>query len=160
MSTITDSHLIDFVYQEADLIDTQQLNEWEALFTDDGHYWMPLTHGQTDPILQGSLMYEDKLLLKIRVERFFGKRTFSQQPHTRSHHLLQAPRIVSRDHAAGRYTLRTAFHFVETRQDDQLLLAAWATHELVVVDGQLRIKLKRVDLVNCDAALPNIQCFM
>jgi len=42
----------------------------------------------------------------------------------------------------------------------QLLLAAWATHELVVVDGQLRIKLKRVDLVNCDAALPNIQCFM
>ncbi|MBS0318372.1 MAG: nuclear transport factor 2 family protein, partial [Proteobacteria bacterium] len=135
MSTIADSQLIDFVYQEADLIDTQQLNEWEALFTDDGHYWMPLTHGQTDPILQGSLMYEDKLLLKIRVERFFGKRTFSQQPHTRSHHLLQAPRIVSRDHAAGRYTLRTAFHFVETRQDDQLLLAAWATHELVVVDG-------------------------
>ena len=42
----------------------------------------------------------------------------------------------------------------------QLLLAAWATHELVVVDGQLRIKLKRVDLVNCDAALPNIQLFM
>ncbi len=160
MSTIADSQLIDFVYQEADLIDTQQLNEWEALFSDDGHYWMPLTHGQTDPILQGSLMYEDKLLLKIRVERFFGKRTFSQQPHTRSHHLLQAPRIVSRDHAAGRYTLRTAFHFVETRQDDQLLLAAWATHELVVVAGQLRIKLKRVDLVNCDAALPNIQCFM
>ena len=89
MSTVTDSQLIDFVYQEADLIDAQQLNEWEALFSDDGHYWMPLTHGQTDPILQGSLMYEDKLLLKIRVERFFGKRTFSQQPHTRSHHLLQ-----------------------------------------------------------------------
>ena len=160
MSTVTDSQLIDFVYQEADLIDAQQLNEWEALFSDDGHYWMPLTQGQTDPKLTCSLMYEDKLLLKIRVERFFGKRTFSQQPHTRSHHLLQAPRIVSRDHAAGRYTLRTAFHFVETRQDDQLLLAAWATHELVVVDGQLRIKLKRVDLVNCDAALPNIQCFM
>lgn len=160
MNTITDAQLIDFIYREAELIDALQLQDWEALFTDDGHYWMPLTHGQTDPILQGSLMYEDKMLLKIRVERFFGKRTFSQQPHTRSHHLLQAPRIVSRDHAAGRYTLRTAFHFVETRQDDQLLLAAWATHELVVVDGQLRIKLKRVDLVNCDAALPNIQCFM
>ena len=39
MSTVTDSQLIDFVYQEADLIDTQQLNEWEALFADDGHYW-------------------------------------------------------------------------------------------------------------------------
>ncbi|ODS93445.1 MAG: phenylpropionate dioxygenase [Comamonas sp. SCN 65-56] len=160
MSQITDSQLIDFVYREADLIDTQQLHEWEALFADDGYYWMPLTHGQTDPILQGSLMYEDKLLLKIRIERFFGKRTFSQQPHTRCHHLLQAPRVVARDDAAGRYTLRTAFHFVETRVDDQLLLAAWATHELVVVDGQLRIRLKRVDLLNCDAALPNIQCFM
>ena len=159
MNTITDAQLTDFIYREAELIDEQKLQEWEALFTDDGHYWMPLTHGQTDPLLQGSLMYEDKMLLKIRIERFFGKRTFSQQPHTRSHHLLQAPRILARDDAVGRYTCRTAFHYVETRQDDQLLLAAWATHELVCFDGALRIRLKRVDLVNCDAALPNIQLF-
>ena len=160
MTPITDAQLIDFIYAEADLIDTQKLQDWQALFADDGHYWMPLTPGQTDPILQGSLMYEDKKQQQIRIERFFGKRTFSQQPHTRCHHRLQAPRIIARDDAAGAYRCRTAFHYVETRQDEQSLFAGWATHELVQQDGQLRIRLKRVDLVNCDAALPNIQLFM
>jgi len=37
---------------------------------------------------------------------------------------------------------------------------AGATHTLTVVDGRLRIRLKRVDLVNCDAAFGNIQLFM
>ena len=160
MITITDAQLRDFVYDEAALIDERKLQEWEQLFADDGHYWMPLAPGQTDPILQGSLMYEDRMLLQIRIERYFGKRTFSQQPHTRCHHLLQRPCITQRDDATGRYTLRTAFHYVETRRDDQALYAGWATHDLVTIDDKLRIHLKRVDLVNCDAALPNIQLFM
>jgi hypothetical protein len=31
---------------------------------------------------------------------------------------------------------------------------------LGMVDGALRIRMKRVDLVNCDAALGNIQLFL
>jgi len=49
-------------------------------------------------------------------------------------------------------------HFVETRLDEQTLFAAWATHHLSVENGKL--KLKRVDLINCDAAFGNIQLFM
>ena len=160
MNTITDAQLIDFIYREAELIDALQLQDWEALFTDDGHYWMPLTHGQTDPILQGSLMYEDKLLLSVRVERLKGERTFSQKPKSRSHHVLQMPHVESRDEAANAYVTWTAMHYVETRNDEQTLYAAWATHHLAVEDGKLRIKLKRVDVVNCDAAFGNIQLFM
>ena len=51
-------------------------------------------------------------------------------------------------------------HYVETRNDDQQLYAAWATHTPTVVDGRLKIRLKRVDIVNCDAAFGNIQLFM
>ena len=51
-------------------------------------------------------------------------------------------------------------HYVETRQDRQDLYAAWATHDLMVIDGALRIRMKRVDLVNCDAAFGNIQLFL
>jgi hypothetical protein len=51
-------------------------------------------------------------------------------------------------------------HYVETRLEEQTLYAAWATHHLSVEDGRLKIKLKRVDLVNCDAAFGNIQLFM
>jgi 3-phenylpropionate/cinnamic acid dioxygenase small subunit len=106
-------------------------------------------------------MYEDKLLLKVRVERLHGQRTFSQQPGSRGHHLLQQPTVEARDEATGSYTTRTSFHYVETRRDEQTLYAGWATHTLVQgSDGALRIRLKRVDLVNCDAAFGNIQLFM
>ena len=160
VSAFNDRQLIDFVYAEARLLDEQRFDDWLNLFTADAHYWMPLAPGQQDPRLHASLLYEDKLLLRVRVERLAGARTFSQQPRSRSHHLLQQPSVEPSDGDAGRYTLRTAFHYVETRLDAQSLFAGWATHELVVIDDALRIRLKRVDLVNCDAAFGSINLFM
>ena len=121
---------------------------------------MPLEWGQTDPRLSTSLMYEDKLLLRIRVERLKSNRTFSQKPKSRCHHVLQMPQIDKRDAAANEYVTWTPMHYVETRLDEQDLYASWATHTLTMVNGTLKIKLKRVDLVNCDAALRSIQLFM
>ena len=155
----SERELLQFVYREARLLDQARYAEWLDLFADDGIYWMPLAPGQTDAKLHTSLMHEDKLLLGIRIERLAGARTYSQQPPSRCHHLLQQPELLHRDDAAGRYQLRTSFHYVETRQDDQFLLAGWATHDLVRVQGALRIALKRVDLVNCDAAFGNICLF-
>jgi Small subunit of phenylpropionate dioxygenase len=80
MTAPTDQQLIDFVIRETRLIDQHRFEEWLDLFAEDGFYWMPLEWGQTDPRLTTSLMYEDKLLLKIRVERLKGNRTFSQKP--------------------------------------------------------------------------------
>ena len=39
----------------------------------DARYWMPMEWNQTDPMMQQSLMYEDMLLLTIRVERLIGR---------------------------------------------------------------------------------------
>jgi 3-phenylpropionate/cinnamic acid dioxygenase small subunit len=160
MSSAPTQVLVDLVYQEARCIDEQRWDEWLAMYSDDAHYWMPLTHGQTDPLLQGSLMYEDKMLLGIRVERLQGRRTFSQEPISRCHHLLQAPSLEAWDAPQGLAQLRTAFHYVETRGDEQQLYAGWATHHLRRQGEAWRIVLKRVDLVNCDAAFGNIQLFM
>ena len=74
------------------MLDELRFEDWLDLYTEDGHYWMPLAHGQTDAKLHASLMYEDKLL-RVRVERLAGQRTFSQQPKSRCHHLLQAPTV-------------------------------------------------------------------
>ncbi|HET7805117.1 MAG TPA: aromatic-ring-hydroxylating dioxygenase subunit beta [Pseudolabrys sp.] len=160
MTLPTDRELIDFVIHEARLIDQHRFEEWLDLFTEDGIYWMPLEWGQTDARLTASLMYEDKLLLKIRVERLKGNRTFSQKPKSRCHHLLQAPQVNRRDETNNEYVTWTPMHYVETRYDDQQLYAAWATHTLTVVNGSLKIRLKRVDLVNSEAAFGNIQLFM
>jgi 3-phenylpropionate/cinnamic acid dioxygenase small subunit len=156
----SDDDLIEFVVREARLIDQQRFEEWLDLFADDGRYWMPLEWEQTDPRLATSLMYEDKLLLQIRIERLKGNRTFSQKPRSRCHHVLQVPQVEKRDEAGNEYVTWTAMHYVESRLDEQDLYAAWATHTLTMINGALKIRLKRVDLVNCDAALRSIQLFM
>ena len=160
MGEITGKDLSDFVYREARLLDELRYEEWLALYAEDAHYWMPAEWQQTDPRLQASLMYEDMLLLRIRVERLSGARTYSQKPKSRAHHLLQAPQVDEIDPAGNRYRTWTSFTYAETRGDEFTTYAGWAKHEMRVDDGRLKIVLKRVDLVNFDAPFGNIQLFM
>ena len=158
--TPTDEDLIRFVYREARLLDEKRFDEWYDLFTEDGFYWVPLTPGQSDPLNDTSLAYEDKLLLKLRVERLKSPRAFSQKPHSRCHHVLQQPEVERSDPAANEYVVRTQYLYTETRGDEQQQYACTAFHTLTVQDGGLKVRLKRVNLLNCDAALPSIQLFL
>ncbi len=155
--SITRDDLIDFVYDEARMLDEGRFDEWLELWLEDGHYWMPLDWKQEDPLHVTSLMYEDMFMLRLRVQRLTGARTFSQKPKSRCHHVLNRPFVDEMDHEAGRFVTNTNMHYVETRLDDQFLLALTAVHELRLVEGHLRIANKRVDLLNCDAAFGNIQ---
>ena len=160
MSAVADEELARFVVREARLIDEKRFDEWYDLFTEDAYYWVPLAPGQTDPLNHTSLAYEDKLLLQLRIERLKSPLAYSQKPASRCHHLLQTPEVEKRDPARGEYLTRTQFVYTETRGDDSQRYAATAWHTLVGEPGALRIKLKRVDILNCDAALPSIQLFL
>ena len=105
-------------------------------------------------------MYEDLLLLRTRVQRLSGKRTFSQKPKSRCQHLLQTPVVDKIDASNNNYQVYTPFHYVEVRNDEKELYAGWMKHSLAIENEKLKIKLKRVDLVNCDAPHRNIQLFI
>lgn len=154
---ITRADVVDFIYDEARMLDEGRYDDWLALWLDDGHYWMPLDYKQSDPINATSLLYEDYFMLRLRVERLNGERTFSQKPKSRCHHVIQRPFVDVFDPEAGRFETNTSMHYVETRLDEQQLLALTAVHELRFVDGALRIANKKVELLNCDAAFGNIQ---
>lgn len=154
---MTDAEVVRFIYREARLLDEKRFDEWYELFTDDGYYWVPLSPGQTDPLAHNSLAYEDKLLLKLRIERLKLPTAYSQKPQSRCLHVLQAPEVEQTD--AG-YFARTPFMYTETRGEESQRYAATAWHTLVLVEGNLRMRLKRVDILNADAALPSIQLFL
>lgn len=156
----SDAALAEFVYREARLIDEKRLDEWYELFTGDARYWMPLTRGQPDGETHTSLFYEDKLLLKVRIERLRSPNAFSQQPPSFCQHVLQQPTVEEADVVANRYVVRTPFMYAESQLDRQLILAAVSWHHLAWVEGVLRIRLKKIELLNCDAALPSIQLFL
>ncbi len=163
MNKISDRELIDFVYAEARLLDLQRHDEWLALFAEDGHYWVPLQGArQVDPEVHNSIAYEDRLLLQLRVARLKDPRAHSQRPPSHAQHVLQQPLVERRDDEAGLYELRTPFVYVEARAEQQLLLSGAYRHvlkQLEGAEGALRIVLKRVDLLNAEAAFPAIQLF-
>lgn len=152
--------LFNFVAREARLLDERRWDEWLALFTDDGRYWVPLAGAeQRDDGAYNSLADEDRLLLALRVERLKNPRAHSEHPPTRCQHVLQPSALVSGGASAGRYELRTPFIYVESRGERQIMLAGSYRHHLVPVAGDLRIRLKRVDLHDAGAPLPAIQLF-
>ena len=157
---VTAENLIALVLHEARLLDAHDHDAWNRLFADDALYWVPLQHDQPDGIDHTSHMYEDKLLRELRIERLKSPRAFSQQPPSRSHHLLQQPSVELMDAAANHFVTRTEFHYSEARGDEMLMLVGTAFHHFRVDDGTLRFTLKRVNLLNCDAALPSIQLFI
>lgn len=159
-TAITPDAIRDFVYLEARLIDEKRFAEWYDLFTEDARYWIPLTRDQPDGENHTSLMYEDKLLLKVRIERLRNPRSFSQQQPSFCQHVMQAPSLELSDESRGRWVTRTPFAYFETQLDTQVVLAGVSWLHLVAVSGELRIQLKKVELLNCDAALPSIQLFM
>ena len=158
--TVKPQDLIDFVVQESRLLDAKRYDEWNALFTDDGYYWLPLVPDQEDPFEHTSHLDEDKLLRDIRVERLKSPRAFSQQPPSRCHHLLQVPTVEEFDPAGNRFVVRTEFHYTESQGDELQFYVGTFLHHLRLVDGRLRIALKRVKLLNPDAALPSVQLFI
>jgi len=157
---VTRQDLIDFVVNEAHLLDTRRYEAWIALFTDDAFYWVPLVPDQEDGLNHTSHLYEDKLLRDLRIERLKSPRAFSQQPPSRCHHLLQVPVVEQFDAEANRYVVRTEFHYTESQGDELQFYVGTFFHHLTVQDGALRMTLKRVNLLNCDAALPAVQLFI
>jgi 3-phenylpropionate/cinnamic acid dioxygenase small subunit len=160
ITTVTPQDLIAFVVHEARLLDAKRFEEWNALFTDDAIYWVPLVPDQEDGLNHTSHMYEDKLLRELRIERLKSPRAFSQQPASRCHHLLQTPTVEIFDAEAGHFVVRSEFHYTESQGDELQFYVGTFFHHLTLQDGALRMTLKRVNLLNCDAALPAVQLFI
>ena len=154
---MTEAEVVRFIYKEARLLDEKRFDEWYELFTEDAYYWVPLVPGQTDPLAHNSLAYEDKLLLKLRIERLKQPNAYSQKPASRCLHVLQAPEVEEAD---KEFRVRTPFMYTETKGDESQRYAATAWHTLVQSNSGLKIKLKKVEILNADAALPSIQLFL
>jgi len=151
---------VELVYHEARLLDEKRFDEWYELFTDDARYWMPLTRGQPDGETHTSLFYEDKLLLKVRIDRLRHPNAFSQQQPSFCQHVLQQPCLEGGTVGPDVCIVRTPFFYAESQLDRQLILTGVAFHHLVHVEGRLRIRLKKIELLNRDAALPSIQMLL
>jgi 3-phenylpropionate/cinnamic acid dioxygenase small subunit len=141
-----------FLLHEAQLLDARRFRDWMALFAEDGTYWVPAVPGQDSPFDQASLFYDDRTLMKTRIDRLEHPKIHVQTPPSRTVHQIGRVLLEQADEAAGEYRVASSVLMVEYRDDRQRLFAGRQTHRLRRTPDGFRIQQKRVDLVNCDAA--------
>jgi len=141
-----------FLIHEATLLDTRRFRDWMALFTEDGTYWVPAVPNQESPFDQASLFYDDRELMKTRVERLDHPRIHVQTPPSRTAHLIGNVMVEQVDEAKNEYLVGSTVIMVEYRDDAQRVFAGRQRHRLRREGTGFRIAHKRVDLINCDSA--------
>jgi len=144
--------LEDFIIHEAQLLDARRFREWMGLFAEDGTYWVPAVPDQQSPHDQASLFYDDRTLMKTRIERLEHPRIHVQTPPSRTVHLTGNFAIEQADGTTGEYVVSSTVIMVEYRDDTQRVFAGRQRHRLRREGDNLRIVQKRVDLINCDGA--------
>ncbi len=141
-----------FLFAEARLLDARRFRDWMALFAEDGTYWVPATADQQSPFNQVSLFYDDRDLMKTRIDRLEHPRIHIQTPPSRTAHLVGNVMVDEADDAKGHYVVSSTVIMVEYRDDQQRIFAGRQTHTLRRNGDGFSIVQKRVDLINCDSA--------
>lgn len=140
-----------FLIHEARLLDERRFDDWLALFTDDGWYWVPLEDGQESPHDTVSLMYDDRRMLETRVRRLNHPKIHAQDPPSRTSHIIANVTIEENGPGVVACTVRSKFHMIEYRRDKQRIFGGSCLHGLTKDRGIFRIRWKRVDLVNSES---------
>jgi benzoate/toluate 1,2-dioxygenase beta subunit len=150
VAAIDRARLEEFIVQEARLLDERRFRDWMALFADDGTYWVPAVPDQQSPFDQASLFYDDRDLMRTRIERLEHPRIHVQTPPSRTAHLVGNVLIEAVDE--GEVVVGSTVIMVEYRDEQQRVFAGRQHHRLRRDGASFRIVQKRVDLINCDSA--------
>jgi benzoate/toluate 1,2-dioxygenase subunit beta len=148
--------LAAFLYHEADLMDAHRYADWEALWDDDGVYWVPVKPVDYDPARHVSIIYEDRGGIRVRVERLISGLAYTQDPKSQLRRVVSNVRLVGE--SAGAVEVASNFVLLEYRQGRWTTWAGRSDHRLRPGgEAGFRIARKKVLLVGCDTDLPPLQ---
>ncbi len=139
-----------FLYRQAEIIDEQRWDEWLALFTEDGKYWMPAEANQETADGVPNIFYEDLFLMEMRIKRVLHPLAHSQVPVQRLSRVVSNVIIESEDASNGDLVVRSKFFLEEFRLEEQRFFSGKYRHTLVNIDDGYKIKLQRVDITNVE----------
>ena len=151
----TDSPVEALLYREARLMDEGRYEEWLALWTDDGVYWVPCNHDDIDPMREVSIVYDDRQRLGERVERLKSGSVLAQEPKPRMRRVISNIEIATREGAE--LTVHSNFILGVARFGAQQIWMGRNIHRLRGGGEALRIARKTVLLINSDQEMPLLQ---
>src|SRR5688572_29695289 len=102
-----------FLYYEARLLDTGQLEAWLDLFTHDATYWLPLEQNQKDPLETSSIIHDDTTLLELRVKQARHPRAHARLPLARTVH--HVGNVLILEESAGTLRVSSTLQLVDRK---------------------------------------------
>ena len=115
----------EFLFHEADLLDSRRFDEWLSLLADDIHYWMPLRRTTTAREVDReftrpggmALFDDDKEILTMRVQRLSVGRAWAEDPPSRTRRLITNIRVLA--DADGELQVACNFKLYRTRLNSE-----------------------------------------
>ena len=140
-----------FLYREARHQDEHEYEAWEALWTDDGVYWIPANGPGSDPEHQMSIVYDNRSRIALRVKQLQTGRRHSQSPPSRLTRVVSNIEAETTENGEIRARSNAIVYEYNPRGE-----TVWACrNELLLrrVDGALKMARKKVVLVNNEGPL-------
>jgi p-cumate 2,3-dioxygenase beta subunit len=145
----------DFLYDEAELIDSWRLNEWLELFDPEhGSYYIPSTDlpNAMDPGQSLFLIADNIERLKSRVKQLLGGTTWAENPQSRTRHLVSNVKIQSVDGDVITVTANFVVYRMRFQNIDPYI--GRYTYKLIQKDGSFKI-LERRAVLDLEALRPH-----
>jgi 3-phenylpropionate/cinnamic acid dioxygenase small subunit len=139
----------EFLFYQAELLDTKSWQAYIDLFAERGVYWMPARPEQTEWMDSPSIFAEDRELMGVRMGRITHPNAWSQAPLWETNHVVG--NVVIEELSEARIRVRSRFQVLELRRDLLRSLAGVYRHTLLRQGEDLKIELQRVDLMNAQA---------
>jgi len=112
--------VVEFLYREAELLDSYRFGEWLELFTEDVRYDMPVRTNQFRAGGEGfqemAFFDETFISLKTRVKRLETEFAWAETPPSRTRHFVSNV-LVAPGECSGELAVRLNFMVTRTRAD-------------------------------------------
>lgn len=111
VETFTRADAEDFLYDEADILDSWRYDDWLALFEPGGRYEIPTTDYRGWSLHEsGSFVDDDWDLVQARVKRLKSRKAHAENPHSRTQRLISNVRVFPQQDGTVRVTASFAVY--------------------------------------------------
>ena len=140
-----------FLFREARYADDHRYEDWEALWADDGVYWIPANGDDIDPERQMSIIYDNRSRIRLRVRQLMTGKRHTQAPQSRLRRIVGNIEIIKVEERELHVECNTMIFESALRGD-----ILWASKNEFVLRRNgcdFMIAQKKVALVNNDKAI-------
>ena len=142
---------IELIWREAALLDAKDYLQWESMYTDDARYVVPIDPNTEDFESSLNMVYDDKRMRRLRVERML--QGYSQSAVAAARTVRVVSRFTVGSVTDDAVTLKSAQILSAFKRNKFTTIGAELTHRISLDGDGDKISLKVARLIDSEDAV-------